>query len=62
LTGQAAALKERIARLLEAPCADSAQAHVGSPIFALLSMSMLALGLGLIFGERVVRALLLIAI
>jgi beta-lactamase regulating signal transducer with metallopeptidase domain len=61
LTGRAAALKERIARLLDPPCADSAPAHVRSPLFALLPTSMLALAVGLIFGERMVRALFWIA-
>jgi hypothetical protein len=63
LTGQGAALKERIARLLDPPCADSGQAHtrVGSPLFALLPTSLLALVLGLMFGERLVRALFWIA-
>ena len=61
LTGQSAALEERITRLLAPLCADSAQARVYSPLFALLPMSMLALGLGLTFGERVVRALFWIA-
>jgi BlaR1 peptidase M56 len=57
LTGQAAALKERIALLLDPLCADSSQAQIGSPLFALLPTSMLALGVGLMFGERIVRAL-----
>lgn len=63
LTGQAPALKERIARLLEPLCADSLQEQAGlrGPLFALLPMSMLALALGLMFGERVVRALFWIA-
>jgi beta-lactamase regulating signal transducer with metallopeptidase domain len=63
LTGQAAALKERIARLLDPPCADSAQsqARLRGAIFALLPTSMLALVLGLMFGERIVRALFWIA-
>ncbi len=63
LTGQAAALKERIARLLDPQCADSAQAeaHLRGPLFALLPTSMLALALGLMFGERMVRALFWIA-
>jgi hypothetical protein len=61
LTGQSAALKERIARLLDPPCTDSAEAHVSSPLFALLPTSMLAVGLGLMLGERIVRALFWIA-
>jgi len=61
LTGQSAALKERIMRLLEPLCPDSAQAHVCSPLFALLPISMLALGLGLMFGERVVGVLFWLA-
>ena len=61
MTGQSAALRERIMRLLEPLCPDLAQAHVRSPLFALLPMSMLALGLGLMFGERVVRALFWLA-
>ena len=63
LTGQAAALKERIARLLDPPCADSARAHarLRGPLFALLPTSMLALVLGLMFGEWMVRALFWIA-
>lgn len=61
LTGQGAALKERIARLLDPLCADSETAHVRSPLFALLPTSMLALAVGLIFGERMVRALFWIA-
>ena len=61
LTGQAAALKERIARLLDPLCADSEPAHGCSPLFALLPTSMLALAAGLIFGERMVRALFWIA-
>jgi hypothetical protein len=63
LTGQAAALKERMAFLLDPPCADSAQvlARLRGPLFALLPISMLALVLGLMFGERMVRALFWIA-
>jgi len=63
LTGQAVALKERIARLLDPPCGDSgqAQACLCCPLFALLPVSMLALVLGLMFGERMVRALFWIA-
>jgi hypothetical protein len=61
LTGQGAALKERIARLLDPLCADSEPTHVRSPLFALLPTSMLALVVGLIFGERMVRALFWIA-
>jgi hypothetical protein len=61
LTGQGAALKERIARLLDPLCADSEPAHVRSPLFALLPTSMLALVVGLMFGERMVRALFWIA-
>jgi BlaR1 peptidase M56 len=61
LTGQAAALKERIARLLDPLCADSELAYIRSPLFALLPTSMLALAVGLIFGERMVRALFWIA-
>jgi hypothetical protein len=63
LTGQGAALKERIARLLEPVCADSvqAQARLGGPLLTLLPTSMLALTLGLMFGERLVRALFWLA-
>jgi hypothetical protein len=63
LTGQATALKERIARLLDPPCTDSVQtmAHLRGPLFVLLPTSMLALVLGLMFGERLVRALFWIA-
>ena len=61
LTGQSAALKERITRLLDPLCTDSAQAHICSPLFALLPAIMLALGFGLMFGERVVRTLFWIA-
>ncbi len=56
LTGQAVALKERIARLLEPACADSGETHANL-LFTLLPTSTLALGLGLMFGERIVRAL-----
>jgi hypothetical protein len=61
LTGQSAALKERIMRLLEPLCTDAAQAHVLSPLSALVPTSMFALALGLMFGERLVRALFWIA-
>jgi hypothetical protein len=63
LTGHAAALKERIACLLVPLCADAekTQTRIRSPLFALLPTSMLALTLGVMFGERLVRALLWIA-
>jgi hypothetical protein len=63
LTGQAAALEERITRLLEPLWADPAQAQVcvRGPLFALLPTSLVALLLGLMFGERLVRALFWIA-
>lgn len=61
LTGQSAALKERITRLLEPLCTDSVQTHIRSPLIALLPTSIIALGFGLIFGERVVRALFWLA-
>jgi hypothetical protein len=61
LTGQSAALKERIARLLEPLSADPAQAHLRTPLFLLLPTSVIALGFGLMFGEGVVRALFWLA-
>jgi hypothetical protein len=61
LTGQSIALKERIAMLLEPLCNDSAQAPVVNPLFILLPISVFALGLGLMFGERIVRALFWLA-
>jgi len=61
LTGQAPALKERIACLLDPLYAGAEPAHVRSPLFALLPTSVLALAVGLIFGERMVRALFWIA-
>ena len=45
LTGQSAALKERIARLLEPLSADPAQAQPTWSPFSLLPTSMMALGL-----------------
>jgi hypothetical protein len=61
LGGPGEALRERIARLLDPPCADLARARLDSPMFALLLTSMLALVLGLIFGEQLVRSLFRIA-
>ena len=61
LTGQSAALKERIALLLEPLCSDSTQTHIRSPLFALLPTSIIALGFGLMFGEHVVRTLFWLA-
>ena len=63
LTGQAAALKERIARLLDPLCVDSVQvqARLRGPLLTLLPTSMLSLALGLMFGERLVRELFWIA-
>jgi hypothetical protein len=61
LTGQSAALKERITRLLEPLCTESTQAHIRGPLFALVPTGVLGMGLGLIFGERVVRALFWLA-
>lgn len=61
LTGQSAALKERITRLLEPVCTESAHTHIRSPLFALLPTSVMALGFGMMFGERVVRALFRLA-
>ena len=61
LTGESVALKKRIAMLLEPLCNDSAQAHAVNPLFILLPTSAFALGLGLLFGERIVRALFSLA-
>src|SRR5262249_33789942 len=63
LTGEPAALKQRIARLLDPLLTDSRQNRVSSlsHFLTLLPTLLVAMALGLIFGERVVRTLFWIA-
>src|SRR5215470_15274227 len=63
LTGEAAIPKQRIGRLLDPLPADSQEHRVRSrlPALTLLPTLLVAMALGLIFGERVVRTLFWIA-
>jgi BlaR1 peptidase M56 len=63
LSGERAALKERIARLLHPMSEDPKrrEATLISPLLALIPTLAVALALGSIFGERVIRALFRIA-
>ena len=63
LTGEASALKQRIVRLLDPLPSDWEETQMSShgPLVPLLACVLLALVLGLMFGERVVRALFWIA-
>jgi Zn-dependent protease with chaperone function len=63
LTGEASALKQRIGRLLDPLPTDWVETQMSThgPLLTLLATLLLALVLGLMFGERVVRALFWIA-
>jgi hypothetical protein len=63
LTGEPSALKQRIARLVDPLPIESegAQARAHGPLLVLVPTLLFALPLGLMFGERVVRALFWIA-
>jgi hypothetical protein len=63
LTGEPCASKQRIGRLLDPLPAESEETQMSThgPLLTLLPTLLLALVLGLMFGERVVRALFWIA-
>jgi len=63
LTGEPSALKHRIGRLLDPLPTDWEETKMSThgPLFPLLATVLLALVLGLMFGERVVRTLFWIA-